>query len=278
MCTAIVTGGCDIINPEDPIPAYLYIEDIEFTVKPGQGTASERISEAWFYANDEFLGAYSLPALIPVLAEGATEVIIFPGVRVNGISMSPDIYPFYTRYTVTVDLQAPQTDTIYPQTEYIDQVQFAFIEDFEVTNIFADDRDGDPVTRIEPSGAMAFEGNRSGRIVLSAEHPTLEVAQLPLLDNLPQDGSRVFLELNYLNSTELGVGLVGHEPGLPVTSNIAVVLRIREDWNKIYIELTDALRASQLSAYQVLFTAFHDPGNDTSEIFLDNIKLVHMQS
>jgi hypothetical protein len=42
------------------------------------------------------------------------------------------------------------------------------------------------------------------------------------------------------------------------------------------MELSPALRASQLDAYQILITAAHDTALVQSEIFLDNMKLVHI--
>ena len=269
--------GCDVINPADPVPAYIYIEDLPLSVQPGEGTASEQITEAWFYANGDFLGAYSFPALIPVIAAGPTDILIFPGIRVNGISSTPDIYPFFRRYEETLDLTPVATDTLNPQTAYLADLDFALIEGFETSNLFIDDLDSDPETGLQQTDEDVFEGARSGRMVLSSEHALVEVASLPILTDLPTNSSPVFLELNYRNNTEFSVGLVGHQTGIGPTRYTLLFVRQREEWSKIYVDLTEALFLSQLEGYQILIRAVHDPDNAESFVLLDNIKLVHFR-
>lgn len=276
LCAAgVCWQGCDIINPDDPVPAYVLIDDIPLSISAGQGTGSEAITEAWFYAGGDFLGAYSLPATIPVIGEGLTEIIVFPGITVNGITATPDIYPFYRRFEIEADLQPLGTTTLSPQTAYLPSTQFTIIEGFETDNIFVDDRDGNAETTVVLTAQDVFEGGRSGYIALTEDNNVIEVAALPVIDDLPTNGSPVYLELNYKNNAELGVGLVGHAQGLPATTFIVLILRKSATWNKVYIDLTDALQQSQLTGYQILLRAFHDADNTTSEIFIDNLKLVH---
>ena len=273
----LLAGGCDIINPADPVPAYVYMADMPLSVSPGEGSASEHITEAWFYADGDFLGAYAMPALIPVIATGPTEILVFPGVRVNGIASTPDIYPFYRRFEATIDLAPEKTDTLRPTTTYLSDLTFAINEGFETSNGWIDDLDGDPETGIEQSETDVFEGTRSGRIVLTPANPLAEVASLPLLDDLPTNSSPVYLELDYKNNTEFSIGLVGHQTGIGPTRNTLLFVRKRDDWSKIYVDLTEALFLSQLEAYQVMIRATHDPDNTESEVLLDNIKLVHFR-
>jgi hypothetical protein len=275
LVAGLACYGCDIINPDDPVPAYVHIGDIPLSVEPGQGTASEAITEAWFYAGGDFLGAYSLPATIPVIGEGLTEILVFPGVTVNGITATPDIYPFYSRYEVVTDLQPLETTTLSPATSYLTQTQFTIVDGFETANIFVDNLDGDPETFVVMSAKDVFEGERSGYIALSSDHGFIEVASVPIIEDLPLNGGPVYLELNYKNNTELAVGLVGHAQGIPPTTYTVLTLRKRATWNKIYINLTEALIQSRLSGYQLLLRASHDPENTISEIFIDNLKLVH---
>ena len=76
----IVTGfcGCDIINPDETIPAYIYIESIEVINNPDlqgkEGSLNNTIVDAWVSANGKLVGAFELPAVIPVLAEGDIEI------------------------------------------------------------------------------------------------------------------------------------------------------------------------------------------------------------
>lgn len=269
----LVLGGCEVAGP---IPAYVHIDNFELTTTAAQGTSSERITEGWFYADGEFLGAYSLPADVPVIAEGNTEILVFPGIKVNGIVSTPDIYPLYDRYEINLDLSPTITDSIEPSTQYINASDFPFIEDFETSNAFIDDLDGNPGTRVEVTESVVFEGMRSGYIRLDTANFYIEVASLPVIENLPTNNSPVFLEFDYKNNVEFGIGLVGVSPSNPGGKVIILGLREKEDWNKMYLELTPSLFASDLPAYQILISAFHDPNNEVSEIYLDNFKVVHL--
>ena len=268
----LLVSGCEV---DGPVASYVWIDSFDLDVSPGQGTESEKITEGWFYANGEFLGAYSLPHEVPVIAEGLTEIQVFPGIKVNGIISTPDIYPFYARYEVDVDLEPERTDTIRPNTNYLSSVKFAYLEDFETGNSFVDDLDGDLETKVEAiTGPDVFEGQRSGYIRLTADHPVIEVATLPVLTDIPTNNSPVFLEFNYKNNIQFGVGLVGIDPNLPPTRAVILGLNNSEEWNKMYLELTPSLRASGFPAYQIFITAVYEPGVGTAEIFLDNFKLV----
>jgi len=273
LLLVLALAGCEV---DGPIPAYVYIDKFDLTTSPDQGTDSERITEGWFYANGEFLGAYSLPADVPVIADGSTEIIVFPGIKVNGIISTPDIYPLYDRYDINLDLLPTKTDTISPSTKYIDNSVIPFIEDFETTNAFIDDLDGNPETRVELTQIDVFEGIHSGYIRLDTANNYIEVATLPVIENLPINNSPVFLEFNYKNNVEFGVGLVGVSASGPTGKVIILGLREKEEWNKMYLELTPSLFASGLPAYQILITAIHSSENEVSEIYLDNFKIVHV--
>ena len=270
----MVIVGCEVSGP---VPAYVRVEKFDLTTTPSQGTDSEKITEGWFFADGEFLGAYTLPADIPVIADGLTTIRVNPGIKVNGIISTPDIYDFYERHVVDLDLTPGVTETISPTTQYTDFSVFAFLEDFETSNAFVDDLDGNDQTRVETVGPdEAFEGARSGYIRLTEENSLIEVASLPVLTTIPTNGSDVFLELNYKNNVEFALGLTGSAPGLPQTSAVVIVLRPQEDWNKLYLELGPTLLASRLPGYQIFITALHSPVNEESEIYFDNFKLIYV--
>ena len=277
FCLISLVSSCDVINPDEQIPAYVHIEPYTVETDFFEGTSSSRITEAWFYANGEYLGAYGLPADIPVLAEGQAELRIFPGIKDNGIISTPDIYPFYTTITTTVDLVPAQTVTINPIAEYTANTKFVFIEEFENAHVFVDDQDGDPGTGISISDIDVFEGSTSGRIYLDTMHTLVEVATLTKYTGIPTNGSPVYLEMNYKNEVAFSVGLIGHAGTLDPATYYVITLVPRDFWNKIYINLTEAMLISDLDAYQVVIQAGL-PGNlEEAELFFDNIKLLHFE-
>ncbi len=78
----------------------------------------QKITDGWLYVDGEYLGAYTLPAIVPVLAEGENEVILFPGVKENGIEATPNIYPYLTQFAKHYTLNAGQTTAVQPVTDY----------------------------------------------------------------------------------------------------------------------------------------------------------------
>ena len=97
-----LVSSCDIVNPEEALPAYLKIERFEFSTTPAQGTASEQITDVWVFVNDLSLGIYELPATIPSLDVGNQNITIFPVIRENGVRSTPIIYPFYNRFETNI--------------------------------------------------------------------------------------------------------------------------------------------------------------------------------
>ena len=104
---AISFTGCDIINPSEKIPAYLHIDS--FTLKGSYdsfGTLSHAITDVWVIIDNEFIGAYELPADIPVLKEGKKSMVLKAGIKENGITNTRLPYPFYDGYFSTVELKS----------------------------------------------------------------------------------------------------------------------------------------------------------------------------
>ncbi|WP_367389269.1 hypothetical protein [Lewinella sp. LCG006] len=270
---------CDVINPEEAIPAYLEINEFSLTSVAGsQGSASERITEVWVFVDGVFLGMYDLPALVPVLKAGPTEIRLEAGIRDNGIASFPDIYPFYSPYSVNLDLKPNENAVIHPTTTYISEAKFAFIEDFEDTRprVFTQIINGS--TQIERTQDDVFEGNYSGRFSLTRENqPVLEIATSALFSGLQEGGVFVYLEVNYKSDAPVVWGFVG-EPD-PVAGPIGYYdpgFSAKNEWNKIYFNLSQLLFDIQLDEYQIGFQAFlTEESPDSATVLLDNIKLVH---
>ncbi len=283
----VIVSSCDIINPSEEIPAYLYISEFELTTEPSlHGSDSEKILYAWVHVNNEFIGAYSLPALVPVLKSGTQEITVNAGIKDNGISLTPEIYPFYETYRQTLDLQAGIVDTLYPSITYKDDIGIA-IEDFEDINLlFTDDRDGNTSTRIEvvsrsENPEKVFEGDGSGIIRLDKDNPFIEVATKidELFTGLQEENIYVYLEINYKSDVNVIFGVIGHDNGF-VTPYYDPGFSSKDNWNKIYFNLSPLVFELNAEAYQIVLTAGLPSENeiftmDNAEILLDNIKLVY---
>ena len=276
-------SSCEIINPPEQIPAYVHLKDWTVEANPGvpHGSLSSKITHAYVFAGVEFIGIYTLPATIPILLEGNQTITADPMVLQNGQSFLLDFHPFLDRYEIDVELIPSQIDTLQPITRYIDNATYHFVENFESGSpIFSDERDTDLETFIEGSNEEVFEGSRSGRIYLNADHPFIEVAtrsdfQFPL-----RGANNVFLELDYKTELDVLFGLVGVDAGGFGIPNYEFGVPPKGDWTKVYFNLTDQVILSGFENYQIGITAglpLNDDGSFAVEegvIYLDNVKLI----
>ncbi|HUR31415.1 MAG TPA: hypothetical protein VMZ69_08270 [Saprospiraceae bacterium] len=271
--------ACDIINPAESIPARVQLEPINFVVQPGQGSAQQKITELWTFADAEFVGAFAPPTEIHYFADEVMKEFTFePGIRNNGILDAAIIYPLFTSYTVELNTTAGNLSVVTPIIGYKPEAVFSLVSDFELQNDFVDNRDSIAESVLVRSAADPFEGNFSGEIILTPETNIIEVGNSIGLVNLPVDGTPTYLEFHYKSETEMWIGLLGIPLSGSNVSNFFYLLKPSEDWNKIYIELTDWLEVSSLPAYKILFRASYPSSaiQPSYKIQVDNIKVVHL--
>lgn len=269
-------GSCDIAK--EPIPAYVHIKPFTVITDTGnQGTNKSKITDVWFIPEREgFLGMYELPATIPVLAEGPLKIFLDPGIKLNGINSTPDIYPFLQRYEVEVDLAPNEVDTIQPVTSYDARVKFDYIEDFETSNTLTINLDPDQTISVStPDGGL--EG-KAGKFTVTESDPLFEIASSDRME-LPTLGDPVYLEMHYKNESVLQVGLVGYRNNTPISTYI-IALNPSNEWNKIYVELTQNLIAvaSDITEFRLLIGAQLQEGQTSSTFYVDNIKIMHVDN
>lgn len=277
-------AACDIINPAEDVPAYLYVPDFTLTTNAiTEGSASEKITDVWLSVDGGFLGAYTLPALIPVLELGGRDIALQAGIKDNGINSTPEIYPYYQDFRVNRTLSPGQVDTLRPAIRYRDDVQFAFIENFERNGqIFQDVRRGS-LDQIQIITTDVFEGSASGLITLDSANSVLEVATTERFSGLASRSPFVYLEVNYKSDVPVLFGLIGNRKnGIP--SQEVIILDPgfvpKAEWNKIYFNLSYLINEINQEEYQVVFQAFIPIENGQfsrkqANVWLDNIKLLH---
>lgn len=276
--------NCELINPEEEIPAYVEITAPILSTVAGQGSASEKITEVWVFVDEEFVGAFPIPARVPIQKSGQTTVRVEAGIRENGLRSTPDIYPFYTTYEQVVDLVPNETVRIVPQIAYRNDVQVAFLENFERGGtIFQTVVTGTATSRISINETIPFEGQGSGQITLSTTDPFVEIATSPRYRDLLDNGNVVYVEMDYQSDIPLSVGIIGYSENQedPVAFAYQAGFNPSETWNKIYFNLTPIVFASNADEFQiVLRTGLPLDENatfaqETGLILLDNIKLIH---
>jgi hypothetical protein len=284
LALALSLAGCTLFDPEPLQPAYIYVQPYQMQANPAisHGSLSELIVASYVFVGDENLGIFTLPARIPVLAaEGELPIVMDPLIRENGSVFTLGAYPFYSRWEGVVKLDYTKTDTVQPVTSYRSNITVAFVEDFETGfRVFTDKVDGDSVTRIEASTLDVYEGTRSGHIRLTMENPILEIATTA--DNLfdLRRSNACYLELNVKTDTEFMIGLIGNDNLGQSGKNYEFGVLPRNEWTKIYFNMTEQVRVSQFDSYQIalralLPAAFGFGDQQEGNIFLDNIKLIY---
>ena len=203
----LVVSACK--DKPEPIPAYLTLEP--FTVNAQGGAAWQKITEGWLYVNGEFLGAYTLPATIPVLADGQSEVWLLPGVKKNGQLQTPDIYSFLKRFEKDYTLTPGQATVVQPLTSYVDNTKYAW--DFSraafegLAAILLEDRDDDSATGFKISTDGAFDG-KGVLLEVDTAHALIEIITEAVV--LPNAGAQeTWLEMHYRNDMPFELWLVG---------------------------------------------------------------------
>jgi len=271
-------ASCNIINPDEPIPSYIKIENIDKTTNPfTEGSNSAKISDAWVFVNDQTIGIFELPCLVPVLQSGNAQVSIQAGIRVNGISALRFPNPFYRFYVTQTQLTPDSITTLEPVIGYFEDVNFAYRANFDdpsgITLEPTANSDTSIIVINDP--ARVFEGNGSAYAVLTRDSTVMSF-QSTVVMNLPKNGRTVYLEMDYKVNGNFDVGLISITPTSSF-SRASLTLNPTQGWNKVYVNLTENVSlATEATGYRLFFRAERTTGSQPLELFLDNLKVVYL--
>lgn len=266
----IFSAGCNIINPPEPVPAYIQIDSVQIQVRNGEGSASHKIKDAWVIRGDIDEGVFEIPKRFPILGEGNQKFIISPGILDNGSSETRTVYPFYYPDTLTLNLVPKEIYHINPVIKYRPATVFRFIEDFEVGRVFVK-LSGDTNMIVTGKPSEVFEGNGSGKIFLDATHRAYEGTTSFSYNLSNADPS--YIEVDYKCDIPFKFGIeTTNSSGSNTLYNW--IINPKSDWNKLYLNLTDAVQLLGKGEYRILI--YTELPRDKSEgtIYLDNIKLL----
>ncbi|NOR88116.1 MAG: hypothetical protein GQ527_10940, partial [Bacteroidales bacterium] len=79
LLSLVLMISCVKDMDENYVPSYIDINEIDFTTTSSQGSSSSYFTDAWLYVDGADMGAYPLPAIIPILSEGEHKIKIAPG-------------------------------------------------------------------------------------------------------------------------------------------------------------------------------------------------------
>ncbi|MGB0403340.1 MAG: hypothetical protein ACPGEG_04530 [Salibacteraceae bacterium] len=282
LITILINFSCKK-DDTSGIPSYVKINEIRVeTDFKKEGSASSNIADAWFYETGNHLGVFELPAEIPVLKSGNTDLTVFGGVKRSGISSLRHAYPFYTAFEMDTLLVEEQTITIQPVLRYKESTTFAWIEDFDDLSISMDTAYGSKVgiTRVNNSDST-FEGKGSFGAFMDSEHNYF-MGHSTEKFSLPRNGEDVYLEFDYKTDKLIQLHILIYTTSggsflIPVqVVNPKINDKGENVWNKMYSYLTPYV-SSNLEAYQfqIYFESWTAADETSTYFMLDNVKLVY---
>ncbi len=283
-CLALYS--CQQLSPPLVIPAYGHVDSISYrfdTLLQSENSRWAGITDAWVYLDDNPVGAFQMPCTFPMIASNGMHTIsIYPGIMMNGTADTRAKYPFYTYYTVNVNLTQGKTTRFSPTCTYTAFAHFAWLEYFSNgCSITSKNLASDTVMNRVVTGG--FPCKYYGAAILDSNNPTRyqslyqgvsDTMTLPKNNTLP-----VYLELNYNCNGGCLVGLYASVSGnalgyqLPAS---AFLIPTGGLWQKIYINLEPMISSNPNGEpFSVYFAMYRTPGSTQGYLYLDNIKLVY---
>ena len=275
-------SSCEVINPAEEVPAYLYVDNIR--LKPGaeQGVATDSFPDIWVSSNGSFRGVYPLPAQIPLQTrKGLTDVRITPGIFDRGGTNRRLPYGITAGLDTSLALLPGTTDTLSPQVGYRSDVAFAFLETFENPRSPAFRRSAGESDTIPFS--VSPEDSIDGRNLRAVIPPDgfLKLA-LFRFDEAVMAGSTVFLEADLRNTL-----VVFFASEVEARNNEGMQLAKQEvseagffassQWRKVYLNLSpdiENFRQQGFTGWRLLLLMVNE--SDEDKVFqLDNLKVIY---
>lgn len=241
----------------------------------GNGTNYHEIVDAWVYENEQLVGVYEMPAVVPILKNGPVDIRIQPGVKLDGQAASRYRTNFIESYEANVELFADSAVCINPTLGFKEWVTFPWLEDFDDSNgmslTSSSFSEGELTTT---SGAEAFKGSSAvlklpaGSLIYECQH----TEGFPL----PSGGVPAILEFSYKCNHTFLVGLISETSSQTNQTGI-LALTPTEDWNHVYVNLTEVASANFTATAHIPFFGFvRADGFDADiEIYLDNIRVMY---
>ena len=248
------------------VPSYIQIDEIIL-----DEDYTTNITDAWVYIDGVNKGVYELPAHFPVLKYGAVEVRIYAGIKDNGIASQRVTYPFYHSYTSTVKLTIDSTTIISPIVALKENIE-VMIDNFEGSSI---NFNYDTCFQNIPGGPYGDYGSLS--LLDSIFVTEINYKNYPIsFDNVPQQGSPTYFELDYKSDSEFLVGMYINFPNTPTLQKNLLWINPKDDWNKIYVNLTQTVsEAIGAESFSVFIRMQRDNFSEVKTLDFDNVRVVH---
>ncbi len=264
-------------SSEAEIPAFIFIDSVGLSTDEFiQGAESQNITDFWVYVDEKPIGVFNKQKLIPIISEDYSKpnIKIYAGIRSNGAKDNVEIYFLYKNIELNKTLTPGEIDTIDAIFTYDSFSKFVFIEGFEKGNIFNKVKEGN--AKIKITDEDAIYGKKCGLILLDAENKSIEVTTKKDYFDLPTQGNKVFFEIDYMCNTEFVIGISGKDQVLNEYNQDLIIMKKKENWNKLYLDLSYSIKKAELTSYRIYIKVIHPTELDQTKVYIDNLKLVYL--
>lgn len=286
ISVVLVSSGCSVLDKPELTPSFIEVDEFVLVTTSAEGTTSHRIKDGWVFIDEEFVGAYELPARIPLIANGEHNVKVYPGIYKNGIQGERVIYPFYSKFDSTYYLVPNETVYVTPEITYEDGL-YIWKEEFEDPSfkwtLFSTNSDTTMIVAKPSEYSDLFEGN-AGLIKMSANNIYCEMrTEEPAFDNLPTNiNTSAYMELNYKCNYPFQLGLLHNNSGLAAYDKEALITFNETtdengimQWNKTYLFIPDITNFfQQATEFDFYISVFNNKEQDGIEVYVDNFKVI----
>ncbi|MGE0569182.1 MAG: hypothetical protein AB7O73_14685 [Bacteroidia bacterium] len=252
---------------------FLKTDQIEVITKPGQGYGSHKITDIWLYTNGFYRGAFPVGSNMPLmLEEGKVKLNLFAGIKNNGISDTRINWLFYEPIEFDTVLPAGTNFTRKLSFKYRESVTFKWLENFELPGVsLVKSPISDTNLVFHTNDEHVFEGNKSVEFGLSGSALRAQF-ESAVTHSLPLSSGNVYLELDYKSNSDFFIGIESNS-----VYTEAIQINAKENWNKIYIQLADAVNADKNTAMKkIIFRLNRSQSISEQKVYIDNIKLIYI--
>lgn len=277
-------------NRQAEVPVYVRIDDFKIATNFGnEGTASSRVTTVWLEVNGQDIGAYELPIVAPIIAEGETHVRVIPGINLNGQLALRNQYQFYEAHTQTInaaggtEVRIKSGSNAFPVTAYSSVADIINLENFEGAGVNFDKTvKSDTSLIVTTNTAEIFSepglnepNQKSGKVVMPKGPSIVEFESINRYV-LPKFGQDVYLEVNYNCQVPITFGVFAHESLQRIQAPVVTVVPTNGEWRKIYINLISEVSAYPNAInYSIFFGTTNGDTQNGKTFYVDNLKLVY---
>ena len=263
-------SACEIINPDEEIPAYLTVLKPKL-IMPNGDTSTTAVRDVWVYQTGTYIGTFETPARFPVLHLKDNSYYLFDGgIAENTFSGSRRSYPFWMLDTFKTKMESNKDYTFQPTFKYYSDslLKFRVKEDFEQLG-----------TQFEYCGSEVYDtaritkineiGNTIGAVFFDKDSMEFCAGSInPFI--FPRGKSDLFAEITYRSSVYFFVGIIINNSAQPI-----IQLKPTSDWKTEYINLAFlANSAAENAQLRLLLRSIQTQKG--GYIYLDNIRFIHL--